>query len=181
MKSDADWQTIGLGIIIIAILGSISWALFHKITQAPWQFITILIASLGALITLAGNLQIQIRNDQKAKKFEIYEKVIKFFFDEFSETKLTKDRKTKDQKIEKFREIMSELALWASDDVLAIFIEFRQMSNEKVYPDKKVDPNALILLLGRLMLAMRKDFGYQNKGIDQKAILATFINDAENL
>ena len=78
MKNETN---IGLGIITLTILGLIIWALFHEIGQAPWQFITILIALLGALITFAGNLQIQIRNEQKPKKTEIYDKVIKFFFD----------------------------------------------------------------------------------------------------
>ena len=51
MKNETN---IGLGIITLTILGLIIWALFHEIGQAPWQFITILIALLGALITFAG-------------------------------------------------------------------------------------------------------------------------------
>ncbi|BAY14197.1 hypothetical protein [Calothrix sp. NIES-2098] len=73
MKNNTN---IGLGIITITILGLIAWGLFHEIGQAPWQFITILIALLGALITFAGNLQIQIRNEQKPNKVEIYDESI---------------------------------------------------------------------------------------------------------
>lgn len=63
MKNNTN---VGLGLITIAILGLIIWGLFHEIGQAPWQFITILIALLstllGTMITFASNLQIQIRN-----------------------------------------------------------------------------------------------------------------------
>jgi len=88
MKSNANWQSAGLGLIVIAILGLIIWALFYEIGKAPWQFITILIALLGTLITIAGNLQIQIRNEQKPKKVEIYDKIIKFFFESILAHKL---------------------------------------------------------------------------------------------
>lgn len=74
MKSDTNWQSAGLGLIVIAILGLIIWGLFYEIGQAPWQFITILIALLGTLITFSGNFLIQIRNEQKPKKIEIYDK-----------------------------------------------------------------------------------------------------------
>ncbi|MDP8935283.1 MAG: hypothetical protein M3N42_14370, partial [Cyanobacteriota bacterium] len=63
----------------IAIFGVLIGALFYEIGQAPWPFITIVIALLGALITVAGNFSIQIRNEQKPKKIEIYDKVINFF------------------------------------------------------------------------------------------------------
>ena len=93
MKSDTNWQNVGLGIIATAILGLMVWALFHEIGQDPWQFITILIALVGTLITFAGNFQIQIRNEQKPKKIEIYDKVIKFFFDSILASKLGQEPK----------------------------------------------------------------------------------------
>ena len=68
MKSDTNWQSAGFGLLIIAIIGWIILGLFHEINQAPWQFITVLIGLLGALIAFASNLHIQIRNEQKPKK-----------------------------------------------------------------------------------------------------------------
>jgi CDP-diglyceride synthetase len=79
VKSNTNWQNAGLGLIGIAIFGVLIWALFYQIGQAPWPFVTIVIALLGALITVAGNFSIQIRNEQKPKKIEIYDKVINFF------------------------------------------------------------------------------------------------------
>ena len=177
MKNSTNWQTTGIGLIAITILGSITWALFHEIGQAPWQFITILIASLGALITFASNLQIQIRNEQKPKKTEIYDKVINFFFDSILATKLGQQPKTQEDLVQGFADMTPDLILWASDDVLNLYIEFRQMANNNM-PDSSRPP---VLLFGQMLLAMRKDLGHQNKQMNEVSILGTFVNDIENL
>ncbi|MEW5858751.1 MAG: hypothetical protein AB1861_15405 [Cyanobacteriota bacterium] len=177
MKNDRNWQNTGLGLIAIAILGLIFWALFHEIGQAPWQFITILIALLGALITVAGNLQIQIRNEQKPQKIEIYDKVIKLFFGTIWATKLGEAPKTQEELVKGLVDITPDLILWASDDVLSIYIKFRKISESNLQ-DPSSNP---ILLFGQMLLAMRKDLGHQNKEIDELSILGTFVNDVENL
>lgn len=177
MKSDTNWQNAGLGLIGIAILGLIIWALFYEIGQAPWQFITILIALLGTLITFSGNFLIQVRNEQKPKKIEIYDKVIKFFFDSILASKLGKKPKTEEELIQGFADMTPDLILWASDDVLNLYIKFRQITNNNMQ-DSSSNP---ILLFGQMLLAMRKDLGHQNKRINEVSILGTFVNDVENL
>jgi len=177
MKNDTDWQKTGFGLIAVGILGLIIWALFHEVGQAPWQFLGILIALLGALITYAGNFQIQIRNEQKPKKIEIYDKVIKFFFDSILASKLGQEPKTEEDLVQGFADMTPDLILWASDDVLNLYIEFRQRTNDNTQ-NSSSNP---ILLFGRMLLAMRKDLGHQNKQIDEVSILGTFVNDVENL
>jgi predicted RND superfamily exporter protein len=54
MKNNTNLQNTGIGLIAVIIVGLIIQALFHEIGQAPWQFITILIALVGTLITFAG-------------------------------------------------------------------------------------------------------------------------------
>jgi hypothetical protein len=176
MKNDTN---IGLGIITIAILGLIIWTLLHEISQAPWQFITILVALLGALITFAGNLQIQIRNEQKPKKIEIYDKVIKLFFDSLFASKLGQKPKTKEELVKEFAVMTPDLILWASDDVLNVYINFRKIANDNIQDSSKDS----ILLFGQMLLAMRKDLGHQNNKMSEKQILLTFVNDndIENL
>ncbi|TAF51649.1 MAG: hypothetical protein EAZ61_10150 [Oscillatoriales cyanobacterium] len=65
------------------------------------------------------------------------------------------------------------LILWASDEVLAEFINFRQTA--ALYADNP-DRNP-IMPFAKLMLAMRKDFGHKNNGVDENLVLASFIND----
>lgn len=178
MKNDTN---IGLGIITLAILGLFIWGLFHEIGQAPWQFITILIALLstllGTLITFASNLQIQIRNEQKPKKIEVYDKVIKFFFDSILASKLGREPKTEQELVQGFSDMTPDLILWASDDVLNLYIKFRQLANNNMQ-DSSSNP---ILLFGQMLLAMRKDLGHQNNKLNELLILGTFVNDVENL
>lgn len=177
MESNTNWQSAGIGIIAITILGLITWALFHEIGQAPWQFITILIALLGTLITFSSNLQIQIRNEQKPKKTEIYDKVIKFFFDSILATRLGRQPKTQNELVQELADMTPDLILWASDDVLNLYIKFRQVASNNMQ-DTSRNP---ILLLGQIVLAMRKDLGHQNNQLNEKSILGTFVNDIENL
>ncbi|MHC5612358.1 MAG: hypothetical protein ACYTXA_15450 [Nostoc sp.] len=176
MKSNTN-TNIGLGIITIAILGLIAWGLFHEIGQAPWQFITILIALLGTLFTVGGNLNIQVRNEQKPKKIEIYDKVIKFFFDSIFASKLGREPKTEADLVQGFADMTPDLILWASDDVLNLYIKFRQVANNNMQ-DSSSNP---ILLFGQMLLAMRKDLGHQNNKLNELSILGTFVTDVENL
>ncbi|MGK7940783.1 MAG: hypothetical protein AB4062_11670 [Crocosphaera sp.] len=111
MNSEANWQSLSLGFIIILIIGLILWALFYEIGKAPWQFITILVALLGTLITVTNNLQIQIRNEQKPKKVEIYDKVMKLFFDSILASKLGQEPKSETELIKEFTNITPDLIL----------------------------------------------------------------------
>jgi hypothetical protein len=181
ISNNADWQSIGIGILVIVLVSIVFWGLFHEIGQAPWQFITVLGALLGALlgavITFAGNLQIQIRNEQKPKKTEIYDKLIRLFFDFLLAQKLGRKPKTEEELIQTFADITPNLILWASDDVLRLYEEFQQMASSKTqYPSKNS-----IFTFGQILIAIRKDLGHQNKKIDERLILGTFINDIEKL
>lgn len=178
MERSTNWQNFGLGIVAITIVGLVGWALFHEISQAPWQFITILIALLGTLITVSGNLQIQIRNEQKPKKTEIYDKFINLFLGYLLAAKLGKEQKNEEELIKSLAEITPDLILWASDEVLSLYIKFRQMADGSLKKSSEDNP---MLLFGQLLLAIRKDLGHQNKEIDKKSILSTFVNDIHAL
>jgi hypothetical protein len=174
MNSNNNLLNAGLAIVFIAILGWVVIFLFSEIGRAPWQFITILIAFLGGLITLAGNLQLQIRNEQREKKIEIYEEVIQFFFEVVFATKLGHESKSEEELVDFFQRIIPKLVLWASDDVLATFIKFRQLSNQS-------GGTSAFSLFGKLLLDIRKDLGHQNKSLDELYLLGVFVNDIENL
>jgi hypothetical protein len=70
-----------------------------------------------------------------------------------------------------------DLILWASDDVLNLYIKFRQQTTDSMQ-ESLSNP---ILLFGQMLLAMRKDLGHQNKQMNEVSILGTFVNDIENL
>lgn len=169
MRNDNNLQNFGLGLLGLAFIGLIAWGLFYEIGKAPWQFITIFIGLIGTFIAFAGNLNIQIRNEQKPKKIEIYDKIIKLFFDSLFAEKLGMKPKDQDELSILFAEMIPDLILWASDDVLNIFIKFKSdNSSNKLF------------LFGEMLLAMRKDLGHQNNKLTKESILLTFINVETN-
>ena len=173
MKSNSNLQSIGLGLFGIAFIIFIIWIVFHEVSQAPWQFITILIAFLGGIITFTGNYQLQIRNEQKDDKVETYKKLIKFFFESIYAIKLDKEPKTEKEIVDTLYDITPDLIFWASDEVLKLYIDFREIGQN--YPKDS------ILLFGQMLIAIRKDLGHQNSKINEVSVLSTFINDVENL
>jgi len=70
-----------------------------------------------------------------------------------------------------------DLILWASDEVLNLYIQFRQNTSS----ERQDSSSSSILLFGQMLLAMRKDLGHQNNKLNELYILGTFINDVENL
>ncbi len=123
--SNRNWQSIGIGILAVTIIGSIVRALFSGLNQAPWAFITVSAALLGTLITVGANLRIQNRNAQAPMKAEIYDKLIKYIFDATLPTP-GREPVSKESLANTQAEITPELILWGSDDVLKLFMEFRQ-------------------------------------------------------
>ncbi|WP_293060088.1 hypothetical protein [Okeania sp. SIO2B3] len=178
MKSNStNWQSIGIGIVGLAILGVIAWFLFSEISKAPWPFIAILVAALGALITVTSNLNIQIRNEQIPKKVEVYDKVINFFFDSIFAKKMNGNEKTPEELAKEIYDMTPDLILWASDDVLNLYIKLKQISRS----DTENSSDNPIKLFSSMLLAMRKDLGHQNNQLNEKNILGIFVIDIENL
>jgi len=174
-----NWQSIGLGIVALGVIGVVLVFLFGELRQAPWQFLTILIALFGGLITFAGNLNIQIRNEQKEKKVEVYERVIQFLFEIIFSQKAEQVKKPENEVADFFIEVTPKLVLWASDDVLNCFINFRQTAFK--IEEGNSNSKELILIFGKLLLAIRKDFGHQNNRLKELSILGVFVTDIENL
>lgn len=168
MKQEINLRNFGLGLLAIGFIAFVVLGLIYEIGQAPWQFITILIGFVGAIIAFASNWQIQIRNEQKPKKIAIYDKIIKFFFDSLFAEKINQKPKTEEELVKGFVEMTPDIILWASDDVLKNYIKFRQNAE-----------GSDIFLFGEMLLAMRKDLGHQNQNLTKQEILGTFVNDIQ--
>ncbi|WP_201766615.1 hypothetical protein [Picosynechococcus sp. NKBG15041c] len=166
IKQKINLRNFGLGLLGLGFIAFIIIGMLHEISQAPWQFVSILIGFIGAIIAFASNWQIQIRNEQKPKKIEIYEKIINFFFDSLFAEKINQKPKTEEELVKGFVEMTPDIILWASDDVLKNYIKFRQNTQ-----------SSDIFLFGEMLLAMRKDLGHQNHNLTKQEILGTFVND----
>lgn len=175
--SNKRLQSIGIGILAVTIAGSIVRALFTGLDHAPWAFITVSAALLGTLLTVRDNLRIQDRSAQAPMKAEIYDKLIKYIFDATIPTP-GREPVSKESLAGIQADITPELILWGSDDVLKLFMEFRQAGFIQTECPEKKASEGLILLLGQILVAIRKDLGYENQKISELSILRTFISDS---
>jgi len=178
MKNDtANLQNIGIAMVVIAFVIAMVVFLLFGISKAPWQVITILIGTAGALIAVAGNLSIKIREEQRERKVEVYDKVINLFFSIFLAKPLKLEAKNEQDLAKEIAEITPDLILWASDEVLSKYIDLKHFSikGDPSNPAKSLE------IFEQLLLAMRKDLGHQNSNLKKGKILGTFILDPENL
>jgi len=76
------------------------------------------------LITVAGNFNIQVRNEQKPKKVEIYDKVINLFFDSIFAQKLGQEPKTEEELVKSIHDMTPDsiftlsFAKWQTGKIL---------------------------------------------------------------
>ncbi len=94
-------------------------------------------------------------------------------FDTLLANKIGKKLKSEDELIKGFADMTPDLVLWASDDVLNLYIEFRKILTN----DPRMNLNDSIKLCEKMLLEIRKDLGHQNNNINELSILGTFIND----
>jgi len=174
-KSDSkDWQNIGLGIVAVTFIAYVVKFLFNGIGQAPWASITTALALLGTLITVSANLRIQTRNTQNPKKALVYDKLIKYLSDSAFPVKNRKPR-SKAQLAELQAELTPELILWASDDVLKLFMQFRQIGFRIAADLATEAPPDVLFVVGAILVEIQKDLGYANRGIDDVSIFGNYL------
>jgi hypothetical protein len=162
-NNQSNWQTVGLGIIFLGILCWLgAWVtvnIFGHIAHAPWQFISILVAFLGAIITFASNYTSQIRNEQRDNKVRIYQEITTFLSKVFYS--LATDRPHTRQDIKEFAiTITPSILMWGSDGVVNSFLQFLE-SDEPLEDFEK------------MMLEIRKDLGHNNK-LSENLIIRIF-------
>lgn len=74
--------------------------------------------------------------------------------------------------------ITEHLVVWGSDDLLLAWNRFRNSSIQAVHNE---GPDFNILFeVENLLLAIRKDLGHANKGVNRGKILGLFINDIDD-
>ena len=147
--------------------------------------VTVLSIAVGAAISIwqigvAKRREIEARAHEQRK--ERYEQLLNVIQEIFSNMKaIEKGKMPVDQKA--WLDLQFGIATYASSDVFEKYIEFRQtaerMEKEKIQ-EKKPDGMMLILLLGQLILLMRKEVGFSDDKVSLRDVLGTFINDIYN-
>ncbi|ANF38865.1 hypothetical protein IM717_04945 [Bacillus velezensis] len=89
---------------------------------------------------------------------------------------LTTNEEVKKEHSKSMTELGSKLFFFASDDTVKKFVEYRKQSL-KIKGDKPTEAERLIVLLGELMVLIRKDLGYSQTECDKNDYLHILLND----
>lgn len=169
-------------LIVLAIIGWGAWEVINlyvallrtldkQVAAAIIAASTTIIVSVASLI-LAKYYENKrlIEKDIRDKKIVVYEKLMKYFF-QFMGTK----NKSKVQPMEDFYiEFAPSFITWGSDEVIKHWADFRKVAVNS-------DSHSTLANFEKLLLIIRKDIGHKNKGLDDKVLLSTFINNLEEL
>ena len=136
--------------------------------------LTALLTWIGHAVLASQQRRLDILRALEQRKRDLYAKFLKVFFEIMQESK----RKSLDpSKYEKdFMELTRDMTVYASDNVLKLFGQFRKLALKG-----QEDPKVVVQWLGEIIMAIRKDLGYSTTQVKPADILRTFIVDIDDL
>ena len=137
---------------------------------------TVFVSVLSIVIGKVYESRALIQKEHREKKIPVYEDLIKFMFRVLMGTK-TGDIPSEKEMIEFMSGFTQRMMVWGSDDVLYAWVQWRRVLTNEA--DLKANPMKLILLYEKLILAIRRDLGHNNKGLKTGDVLALFVNDID--
>lgn len=138
--------------------------------------VTIVVAIISSSLAKYLEHNNSIKADLRSQKTPVYREFIEFTL----KTVLINIKEGKDNKSEAvsfFQDFTPRLTLWASDDVLKSYLNFKNFSTIKSQDNN----NNILLKFEKVVYAMRKDLGYKNKKLMPGDILKMFITDPESI
>jgi hypothetical protein len=180
--------SIALG---VAVMATVAWLLYFVVSRAVTYFgslqsqvataivagaATIAVAFISATVGKALENRATIVRDIRTKKVPVYEDLIDVIFRFFYEDKVG-SKMSERQKVDALAKVQQRLIVWASDDVVHEFGQFRSRALA-VAGDPAKAP-ATMFALEDLLLAIRRDLGHSNKKIARGDLLRFFINDVD--
>ena len=142
---------------------------------------TVGVAAITAFLTYIGygvatSLQRSAEKDKalEAEKREAYKNLLSLLFGVLKSVKIGGPESVEKEIGEKFFELTRDLTVYASDEVLRLFIRFKRQQ-------QPADPLEVITLFGDIIVAVRKDLGHSKTSITRNDVLSTFITDIETL
>jgi hypothetical protein len=185
-------------LILLLFFGLAIWCLWYVVrlfnsVEPPVQaaIITAFVGFTSLIISNFYTRQREINLKLRDKKVEVYSKFIKLWIQTFLSIGLKSQENSSnistfpnnDDHIgnftKDFKEITDDLILWGSDDIIKNYCDLQKtFPNENSSEDEKT---AGLVNFGKFMLAIRKDLGHRNQGIDEYNLMSLFINDIDNL
>jgi len=143
------------------------------------SWLTVGIVVLTAVLTWIGHavlagqqrkLDVMIALEQR--KRELYAKFLDLFFNVLKRGK----KVDQDKLSSELMDIAKDMTVYASDEVLRLFVQFRTMALTE-----ERDSKTILEWFGKIILQIRKDLGYSITRIEPRDVLSVFITDIDKL
>lgn len=134
---------------------------------------TILVSVISVSVGKYFERKRSIEQELREKKIPMYNGFVEFLFKVLMADKIGKQMSEKDM-IMYFNKFTQELMVWGSDEVVSLWSNYRR----HFVSEDKVDTSFNKMFeLEKLLLAIRKDTGHKNQGLNRGDLLGLFIND----
>lgn len=177
---------LGMGLIGLIIFGVFKLLAFfyNQVLSIDPRISAALITGLIAIIATSLTITIpkylekrmEIEEHLREKKSQTYKELVELLFKILMGSK-TNESLTESEFIKFMSRFTENLILWGSEEVIQSYKAYR------MYFINRKEGEALTLesinLTENLLLAIRKDMGHKNKGLQQGDILSLFINDVD--
>lgn len=184
-KQQAKWWQVVLGFILLAgmAVGTfylVKW-LVLIFSGLQKEVAAAIIATVGTILVSVISVTVgkyferkrSIEQELREKKIPMYNGFVEFLFKVLMADKIGKQMSEKDMMMY-FSKFTQELMVWGSDEVVSLWSNCRR----HFVREDKVDTSFNNMFeLEKLLLAIRKDTGHKNKGLNRGDLLGLFIND----
>ena len=157
----------------LAILEGLSSESFRDTSLAA-GIVTIVTAILVPFISKRQDRKAAVQAQLREKKLPVYEEMVGFIYSIVTATVVGKPL-TKEEIQEKTLNISKQLTIWGANDILIAFAEFKKSGDTTEAESVKI-----LERVADLLLAVRRDLGYSNKGVDRKTVLRQFVLDIDD-
>ncbi len=191
--------TIIIQICIIAIVATIviftavyayrsSIYVFHLFTNIRKEVLASLIATSGTVIVSVLTVMLskyyekkrQIAQEIRESKIPIYKDFIEFLFRMFNFSKNPDKKVKEDEMLEFLTDFTQKMIIWGSDEVLYEWQKFKNLNTPNSNLTK-LQSLELLRQVEKILYAIRKDVGHNNKKLKQDTLLSLFINDLDKV
>jgi hypothetical protein len=187
-------SSLFLGLLVIAISFGVATVFLDSdvATAIVTAGTTIFVSVFSAIWARNAEKTQAIEQQIREKKTPIYEEFIAIAFDilwagkrdkQPDNTKIVQQRQRKGSSnreensdpVDRLQKLTPQLIVWGTDEVIASWVRFRQVSANV----KKEDPMEVMYAFEEFISAIRQDLGHKNDLLKKGDLLRIFINDLE--
>lgn len=190
ISKKANRKQILLGFVLLGILlalaGFIAWTIWKafitlspEIATAIVAFsTTVLVSVISLILSKHWERRKEIEQEHRKHKLPIYEDFLAFLFKMYRSQIIDKKPISEEEMVEFIYGFTQKIMVWGSDSVLKVYSEFRRkyVSLAEQPSSSMIEP---MLVLEKLLYAIRSDVGHKNKGLAPGDLLSLFISDIE--